>query len=236
MMIGWKASETLHKGVGDTLGVLGGQFRIVGIYETGIDFEDTGGATTLRGLQKRMSRPRQVMFYELKLRQPEQVDEVLAQLRAEFPGLSISKSAEFAENLPDMRTSRAFADAILGLTVIVGTVVVMNTMAMSVYERTRELGVLRALGWQKRQVLGLIIRESLLLTLAGGALGAMAAWLLMRALSLIPMTASILSIVRFVPATGVRALAACVLVGILGGAFPAWRATRLLPVEALRYE
>lgn len=236
MMLGWKAAEALGKGLGDTLGVLGGQFRIVGIYETGIDYEDSGAATTLRELQKRMNRPRQVMFYEIKLKEPEQVDAVLARLRRDFPELSISKSADFAENLPDMRTSRGFADAILGLTVIVGTVVVMNTMAMSVLERTRELGVLRALGWQKRQILGLIVRESLLLTLGGGMLGAASAWLLIRALALVPSMSAILSIVRFSPATGVRVLVVCLAVGALGGAYPAWRATRLLPVEALRYE
>jgi putative ABC transport system permease protein len=112
----------------------------------------------------------------------------------------------------------------------------MNTMVMSVFERTRELGVLRALGWRRRQVLGLIVRESLLLTLGGGAVGAAVAWLLLRGLSFVPSMTSIASVVRFTPVIGARVLLLCIGLGILGGTYPAWRATRLLPVEALRYE
>jgi ABC-type antimicrobial peptide transport system permease subunit len=235
-MLGWKAAEVLNKDIGDSLGLLGSQFRIVGIYETGTDYEDSGGAATLRELQKRLNRPRQVMFYELKLVDPSQADAVLTRLRADFPELSISKSAEFAESLPDMRTTKSFADAILGLTLVIGTVVVMNTMVMSVFERTRELGVLRAMGWRKRQVLTQVVRESLLLTLGGGAVGVACTWLLFRGFSLVPVMNSILSVVRFSPLIGVRVLALCVGLGVLGGTYPAWRATRLLPIEALRYE
>ncbi len=236
IMLGWKAAEVLNKDIGDSLGLLGSQFRIVGIYETGTDYEDSGGAATLRELQKRLNRPRQVMFYELKLVDPSQADAVLTRLRADFPELSISKSAEFAESLPDMRTTKSFADAILGLTLVIGTVVVMNTMVMSVFERTRELGVLRAMGWRKRQVLTQVVRESLLLTLGGGAVGVACTWLLFRGFSLVPVMNSILSVVRFSPLIGVRVLALCVGLGVLGGTYPAWRATRLLPIEALRYE
>jgi putative ABC transport system permease protein len=112
----------------------------------------------------------------------------------------------------------------------------MNTMVMSVFERTRELGVLRAMGWRKRQVLTQVVRESLLLTLGGGAVGVACTWLLFRGFSLVPVMNSILSVVRFSPLIGVRVLALCVGLGVLGGTYPAWRATRLLPIEALRYE
>ena len=236
MALGWRGAESLRKGVGDTLRVLGGQYRIVGVYETGTGYEDAGAVMTLREVQRRTSKPRQVMFYEIKLADPDQIDAVLARLEREFPELSVSRSAEWVENLPDMQTAGGMMNAIQGLTLLVGTVVVMNTMAMSVHERTREIGVLRALGWRRTQILGLIVSESLLLTLVGGAVGVGAAILLLRGLALIPGLSVIGSMMEFTPEVVRRVAALCVGLGLLGGIYPAWRASTLQPVEALRYE
>lgn len=104
---------------------------------------------------------------------------------------------------------------------------------MSVLERTREIGVSRALGWRKRQVLALILGASLALTLLGGIIGTGWSWAMIRLLALRPTTASIG--MRFTPGLLVQALALAVVLGAVGGLYPAWRATRLRPVEALRY-
>jgi len=234
--LGWRSADALRKDVGDTLRVLGGQYRVVGIYETGTSYEDFGAVMTLREVQKRANKPRQVMFYEIKLVDPDQIDEVLAELKREFPELSVSRSAEWVENLPDMQTSGEMMKAIQGLTLLVGTVVVMNTMAMSVHERTREIGVLRALGWRRRDVLGLIVSESLVMTVAGGVVGVVAAFLLLKSLTLIPALEMVGRMLAFTPVVIGQAAALCVGLGVLGGVYPAWRASRLLPVEALRYE
>lgn len=236
IMLGWKAAESLRKDIGDTFSALGSQFRITGIYETGSEYEDSGGVTTLRELQARLGKPRQVMFYEVKLVHPEQTAAVQAQLESQFPDLSVSRSAEFADNLPDVRTSQTFTRAITVMTFFIGSVVVMNTMVMSVHERTRELGVLRALGWGRSQILRLIISESLMLTLFSGALGVAAAWLLLRGLALVPALGTILRSTTFTPEMMARVAVLCICLGILGGTYPAWRAMQLLPVEALRYE
>ena len=236
MSLGWKAAQSLRKGIGDTLRVLGGRFRVVGIYETGAEYFDSGGVATLRELQKLMGKPRKVMFYEIKLRDPAQAEAVLAALRREFPELSITRSSQFTENLPDIRTTNLFANLILALTLVVGTIVVMNTMVMSVFERTRELGVLRALGWRRRQVLTLIVAESLLLTLTSGLLGLLATWLLMRGLALLPGMGALARMLVLTPLIPMRVGVLCIGLGVLGGLYPAWRATRLMPVEALRYE
>jgi putative ABC transport system permease protein len=108
-------------------------------------------------------------------------------------------------------------------------------MLMSVLERTREIGVLRALGWRRRRVLGMIINESLLLGLMGGAVGIVLAFGLTYLLSMIPMFGSFLS-AQWELVIFARALIVAVLLGLLGGLYPAYRATRLQPVEALRYE
>ena len=75
------------------------------------------------------------------------------------------------------------------LAVLVGGIGVLNTMLMSVFERTREIGVLRALGWRRRRILGMILREAALLGLIGGAVGVAIAFGLVTLLKALPFTA-----------------------------------------------
>jgi putative ABC transport system permease protein len=121
------------------------------------------------------------------------------------------------------------------MAVLVGGLGVLNTMLMAVFERTREVGVLRALGWRRRAVLGMILHEAVLLGLLGGALGIAIAFGLIE---LMQMSASFGSWVDPVWAWEVfaRAILLSLFLGVIGGLYPAYRATRLQPVEALRYE
>jgi putative ABC transport system permease protein len=146
-----------------------------------------------------------------------------------------SLSSEFAENTNDIQSTKAMTDAIRLLAMIVGAIVLANTMIMSIYERTREIGTLRALGWPRRRILGQILQESLYLCLFAGLLGAVFGVLLLTGLTLVP------GATRFISATWraetfLSAIGLALLLGLLGGLYPAWRATRLSPVEALRYE
>jgi putative ABC transport system permease protein len=108
-------------------------------------------------------------------------------------------------------------------------------MAMSVFERTKEIGVLRALGWRRPRVMGLILIEAAGLGLIGGILGVAIGWAALRLLASLPKTASIVS--ASLPwSTLADALGIAVLVGIAAGILPAWRGARLSPVEAMRHE
>jgi putative ABC transport system permease protein len=110
-----------------------------------------------------------------------------------------------------------------------------NTMVMSVFERTREIGVLRALGWRKRHVVWMILRESVALSLLGGALGLAIGVALIALLNVTPFAAGFVS-ANFSPILFVQSFLTALVLGAVGGAYPAWRASRLRPVEALRYE
>jgi len=234
--LGWKAAQALDKDVGDTVRILGGRLQVVGLYEHGSEHFDSGGLITLREMQKYMDRPRQVQFYEIKLADAQHLGTVLDALQHEFPELSIARSSEFMEYQSDRRTTRAFVNAILAFSLAGGTVIVMNTMMMSVLERTREIGLFRAVGWSQRQVLGLFVSQALALTSGAGLLGLAAAWLLLRAFTLLPAMSTVGNVAAWPALVLLRVGLLCIGMGIVGGLYPAWRAIRLQPVEALRYE
>jgi putative ABC transport system permease protein len=108
-------------------------------------------------------------------------------------------------------------------------------MLMSVFERTREIGVLRALGWRRRRVLGMIMREALLLGLMGGLTGIGVSMILVYLIKLAPMVGAMFA-ASWDLEIFARAILIAVLLGLVGGLYPAYRATKLQPVEALRYE
>src|SRR5207248_2295108 len=121
------------------------------------------------------------------------------------------------------------------LALIVGGIGVTNTMAMSVFERVQEIGILRAIGWRARRIAALILSEAIgiaVVALALGlALGVLAAHLFTTQTGL-----SSLVQPRFSASVFAWGLAFALGVALLGAAYPAWRALRLSPIEALRRE
>lgn len=235
VILGRGAAETLQIGVGDTMRVLDSAFRVVGIYETGSGFEESGAVITLRDAQRLSGRPHQVSMYGIRLADPSQVDEVMAYLDANFPEIDAARTSEFAENLPDMQSTREMVQQIAFLAILIGGVGMLNTMLMSVLERTREIGVLRALGWQRRQVVGMILQEALALGVVGGTFGILLGIGMVWSLTMIPVIGGMLD-PQYDAQLFLLAMSVALGTGLLGGLYPAWRATRMQPVEALHYE
>jgi putative ABC transport system permease protein len=111
--------------------------------------------------------------------------------------------------------------------------VAANTMAMSIRERVREIGILKALGFRKAQVLGLLLSESVFLSLTGALLGSLAARILYDRLPMAQVTAGFIP--RFHVTAGTLLLCAAVgiFVGFVSAGIPAWRASRRRVVDAL---
>src|SRR5262249_46788299 len=112
---------------------------------------------------------------------------------------------------------------------------ILNTMLMSVVERTKELGILRAIGWRRSRVLRMILGESAAISVAGAIVGSILSWVMVLILSnwsrttlLVPATISIAALIP--------GLAVAVVAGIAGALYPAIHAASVPPIESLRYE
>jgi len=233
ILLGKQAAKALK--LGDMLRLPGGSFRIVGIYATGNGFEDVASVVSLADGQQLLQKPRQVGAVQIKLRDLRQIDQVREKLERLYPKLTISESSRAAEAQQAMSTIQDFAWGIALLAIIVGGVGMTNTVTMSAFERTREIGTLRALGWRRRRVLTMVLEESLVISLIGVVAGVALAFVLSQLMKLIPMFGDMLPVV-FSPDVLMRALIVALGLGAVGGLYPAWRAANLQSVEALRYE
>jgi putative ABC transport system permease protein len=153
----------------------------------------------------------------------------------EFPEAKIQTAEQFKDNQAKiLGTVLNILYALLGLSVIISLFGIVNTLVLSVFERTRELGMLRAVGMTRRQVRSMIRHESIVTALIGGALG------ITVGIFLAVLTTQALSdegIVFAVPwTTLIVFVIATVIAGILAAVLPARRASRLNVLEALQYE
>ena len=235
LLLGRRAAERLHRRVGDVLYVGQVPFRVVGLYETGSSMEDSAAVVSLEDAQTLTLQLRRVTVLYVKLRDPAMADAFRARMARRFPDLTVIASAEFADQEYMVRVVDAMAMAVAGLAVVIGGVGMTNTLFMSVFERTTEIGVLRALGWRRRRVLGMILRESLLLGFFGGICGILLGVLLGAGVARMPGIAQAFTPI-FKPGLFLQAAVVSLVAGALGGLYPAWRATRMRPAEALRYE
>jgi putative ABC transport system permease protein len=120
---------------------------------------------------------------------------------------------------------------VTSIALLVGAIVIMNIMLVSVTERTREIGIRKSLGARRIDILGQFLAESTILALFGGAIGVLGAYLVSKLVAILTPIPTSLPLVAILTALAVSGG-----IGIISGAYPAWRASRLDPIVALRAE
>ncbi|MGB2952226.1 MAG: FtsX-like permease family protein [Gaiellaceae bacterium] len=234
-LVGDAGARRLHLRPGGLLRIGRRAFRVAGLYHTGNSFEDGGAVLPLRLVQRLAGRPGDVTTIGVQVALRARPHDVAHRIEHDFPGtLAVSEPGQ-AVNIDTSSRLIVSTGWILSLlALIVGGIAVTNTMAMSVFERVREIGILRAVGWRTRRVAGLIVSEALGICLAGLALGV---GLGIAAAELFTTGGNgTLLQPDFTPGVFAWGLAFALGVAVLGAIYPAWRAARLTPIEALRRE
>jgi putative ABC transport system permease protein len=148
------------------------------------------------------------------------------------PDFTIISQEDILSTLTQVTTVfTIFLGAVAGISLLVGGIGIMNMMLTSVTERTREIGLRKAIGAKNKEILAQILTESVLLTFLGGAMGVFLGWLISLGISKIFQISTQVSIFAVILAFLVSAA-----IGIFFGWWPAQKAAKLSPIEALRYE
>ena len=222
-------------------GLPGASGRVSGVLAETQGADDTFIYMPLVDAQRLFKRPAQLTHILVRLTDPNEVDAVVGALHGCGAGMDMNvvPMAHLFRTIQGlMNSTRLLLACIAAVALLIAGAGVSNTILMSVTERTREIGVMRAVGASRGNVFLLTWLETVLLCLLGGLAGLALAsagssgvehWLRER----LPFTPSG-TLVRFEPLVMLGCLAAALVLGTLAGLLPAWRAARLSPIEAMR--
>ncbi len=236
VIIGQSAAQQMDKTVGDSITISNQTFKIVGIYESGDFMDNRGIVMPLGELQNLTNNTGQVSLILVKAANGTDASTLSTTIQQNYPNeltttTSLSGNNRMNNGI-DVISSGAWAVSLLAI--LIGGIVVIVTMMKAVSERTREIGVLRAIGWKQKRILAMIMGESLVLSLIAVVVG------LIVAVGVVELIISTHMIHGLQPAFSagllLEGIGVALFLGIIGGIYPAYRASRLSPMEALRYE
>jgi len=244
-ILGPTVAANTKLGIGDFLKIRDEPFEVVGIAEGVSVFENGFVTIPLQEMQRLSDMEGRVTGFSVVLDKAGPHAAKVEVVRQEIEGLkgpdgkplrlSALSTQEYANTMVHIQIARAMAWMTSIVAVLIGAIGMLNTMIMSVLERVREIGILRAVGWRKSRVVQMILGEAVLLSLIGALLGIVGAAMVMQALTRLPAVNGFLT-GQIAPWVMVQGMLIALVVGLLGGVYPAYRASRLLPTEAVRHE
>ena len=229
-------SDKTPKKVGDTLLLGGKPFQIVGLYETGSLLIDTTIVMEITAARELLKLDKKyISVYYVEPDPLVDLDALADRIRDSLPDIQVRSMSQFNLQVGNiMGKLDLFLLLTVSLALLVGGVGIANTMLMSAMERIVDFGVMRANGWTRRNILGLVTAESSLLGLLSGVVASVVAFGGIAILNY--------ALVRFelrldlTPSLVAASIATAVVIATVAGLYPAWRASRMTPMDAIRNE
>jgi len=222
-----------HLKVGDTVEMLNHNFRVCGIVEHGKGARDFIQMSTLQDL---IGASGKASIFYVKVDDPNNADEVVREIKS-IPGMQQFGVHSLKEWLSLMTTSsipglNTVIDVVIGIAMIIGFIVIFQAMYAAVMERTREIGILKSLGADKLYIVNAVLRETLVIAVGGVVLGIIISYAARLGLRTRFQTLPVLISADWVLKATIIALVG----SLLGALYPAVKAARKDPIDALAYE
>jgi putative ABC transport system permease protein len=235
VMLGRILAANLGKHTGDHVQLYGQDFEVVGEFESFSVYENGGVFMLLDELQRQMDRPGEVTGFIVQSadHRPAAVAELRKRIEALDSEIAATPCAEFVNSITQIKITRTMSWFTSIFAIVIGALGVMNTMAMSVFERRGEIVTLRAIGWRRWRIARLIVSEAMLLSILGTIIGIGLGMCTTIFLSHWHKTSGLvqgdISLRAIWEGTCVAAV-----IALIGAAFPAWRCAKLPIADTLR--
>ena len=180
LVIGEKMAKVLNLDIGAKFQLENNEeYLIVGIYSSWLNFLNSGLIIDIKTAQTLVQKPGKVNSLFISLKDPTQATQVINKLNKEFPKLKAIRGNQFPNSLGPIKSVFFFSKIISILTLIIATAVLLNTFIMAINERTKEVGILSAIGWSQGMIISVFFIEALLLSFSGGLIGFISAYPIM---------------------------------------------------------
>ncbi len=234
LLVGDTVAKRLDLEMGDTLQVNDQDYTVVGLLAKTGSQDDQLLIAPLSIAQAALGKQGQVSMVEIAaLCHDCPVDDMVNQLQQVLPGTEVQAVQQVVKTrMHALGQFRLFAWGVAVTVVIIGALLVFVTMMGAISERTREIGIFRAIGYRRRHILHLVLMEAAIVSALGGVLGYLTG--VAATLTALPLLDGGKASWQWNPTLAVAAVVAAVIVGLLASLQPALRASRLEPSEALR--
>jgi putative ABC transport system permease protein len=233
VMVGDHLAKEMRLRPGGTLTIKRRPYTIAGLYHTGIFFEDGGAVLDLHTAQRIEHRSEEATTIVANLATDAHHDQTIKAIRKANPDLKvISDAQEAARAGANGQLVQKTVTIVAALALIVGGLGVLNTMAMAVLERRREIALLGAIGWKRLRLVVLVLTEGVVVSMGGAALGLLLGVIGARGLN-DALGVSAVVTPDVTPWTLGKGLLIGFAIGVIGGLYPAWRGTGLDAAELL---
>ena len=248
VMLGYVFANDIHKKAGDPMTIAGKTYRVTGLFRTNVSFGNSTVMFPLPNLQgmNRLTGQVSLGFVQVEsgpngasgaaAAKKAQIEKVRTAIDERFPQLTtITSTADYGRadrNLTLISAANTGGSILAGVIAISG---VLNTSLMSFFERIREFGIYRAIGWTRTRVISLVIGEAIVVSLVGALFGVALGWAAINLLQHFSTLRGILDPVYDV-SVFVRSIEFGLIVAFLGALYPALRAAFVVPLKAMRRE